>query len=142
MTEHSYFTEQDVFVDGVEALKVRSLISGSLGYRFSGDGVLSQVFCDTWLSEAAIWVKWSHAGQLSAGTCCQFAELDCEQLHQIVSRAGGPLFNCLQKFAILFLNFIGQLQEVGADITDLPLDESRITSLAHRAMRFHNFQYT
>merc|ERR1712107_445094 len=93
-----------------------------------------------WISEAPLWIKWLHCGQLCAITECSLTRLCCVDFQNAVYSWGGPLHGCLQKFAIFFLGELERFVETNENMTDLPMPSDLLTDLAQRAMQLQSMK--
>merc|ERR550534_1287927 len=146
LREHEYRTEQEVFHGGLAVDKVYFVKEGVLVYRAYSHGdfaghrmgsrstlgscaAVDEVSAGSWLSEAALWVKWFHVGKAAAKTNSVLTVLSVPALFSVLQEYAALLPGCCA-FAGLFIQ---ALQELGDAISDLPLGEERLAGLAEAA---------
>lgn len=119
------------FCCGEEAASMTFITNGTLQYHRgsdtgsehedlnSGDGVVThmqEAFEGEWVSEAALWVPWTHVGDITAETVCQLIAIDAKVFGEGVSCNAhvGPV---VYKYA---RRFIDKLNEVSQEeLSDL-----------------------
>mmetsp|Transcript_83646 Transcript_83646/g.194482 ORF Transcript_83646/g.194482 Transcript_83646/m.194482 type:complete len:831 (-) Transcript_83646:93-2585(-) len=141
-SECFYLPQQDVFVDGTLALAVHYVSSGRLLYHSLVHTTVHQVKVGPgdWISEMALWVSWYHCGQLGAESSCELLVLDRAEFTAIVSKAGGPLIECLRRFAVFILGH-AETSVLDMPVTDVCIaPPEEMQALAARAKRLWELQ--
>merc|ERR1712232_720877 len=83
----------------------------------------------TWVSEMAIWVKWTHVGPLRATVSSEFIKVDTAKLAFLFCTT--PPSQLLRKFAILAMALASEPHFV----TDMPMSETMVSELIIRAYK-------
>merc|ERR1712232_1067305 len=122
---------QDVFVSGYEASKAFVITSGYLTYDSIFDEYEEHLVLDGhWIAEVSIWIRWLHCGRLSAASQCRIVELNGADLQVLMRTWGGPLCDCLKRFAVFLLGHLEGLASEGQPVTDMPLPRDLLCSMA------------
>lgn len=142
MCESLWIAQQDVFVSGYEATRAFVVTSGRLRYCTVFDNYENHLVQDgDWISEVGLWIKWMHCGQFCAErSSSSLIELNCSAFQELVHSWGGPLCNCLKKFAVFLLGHLEGMTEKGRPVTDLSLGHDVLEGLAVRALRLERLK--
>eukprot|EP00927_Polykrikos_kofoidii_P023574 TRINITY_DN2166_c1_g1_i2.p1 TRINITY_DN2166_c1_g1~~TRINITY_DN2166_c1_g1_i2.p1 ORF type:complete len:801 (+),score=109.65 TRINITY_DN2166_c1_g1_i2:119-2521(+) len=81
-------------------------------------GSMSAVDEGTWISEACLWVPWTHRGTLKVLQDCQFYRLDAERFQQIALQFVHADFD-LARYAEEFVNWLNSDHKEASDVIDL-----------------------
>ncbi|CAE7689612.1 AMY1.6 [Symbiodinium pilosum] len=139
MTERVTTKGHDAFTPEGDCLEVCVLEAGCMSYE-PAEGAHARraregsIFC-----MPALWAEWQYRGRLSAryGTCYHIG-LDTAMFCRLAAQAGGPLWQFLQIFGFLLVSSIEALDEQGEIVTDLCLEEAKISELVSRTQRYSN----
>jgi hypothetical protein len=145
MTDCRYNFQEEIFMDGKETSTAYVIVSGSLKYQVRAmdedEGFHRRATHwmepESWLSEAAMWVHWTHQGSLVAHSCANLVQVDCSMVRAIVRASGGALAASLRCVAVLFAYHLEKLlAQTHPNLTDLSLHISDLKDMAWRASRF------
>lgn len=100
ITESSLFSSQELFTFGEVAFKMYFVTGGIARYTHS-TGSMTELSDDQWACEPAVWMKWTHCGNVVARTFCELLELDVEAFQKAVG-AYDSIHVFLSNYAVAF----------------------------------------
>mmetsp|Transcript_12940 Transcript_12940/g.37203 ORF Transcript_12940/g.37203 Transcript_12940/m.37203 type:complete len:468 (-) Transcript_12940:453-1856(-) len=91
LTEHAAASGTEVFAANSAAQGALCLTSGEMLYSAKSiDIEPAAIFPITWISEAALWGEWRHAGTMTTCTNCRWLELDSRAFREVMPAHAGP----------------------------------------------------
>merc|ERR1719419_1167890 len=117
--ERTLLCKQDLFLEGQEADKMFFTLSGCMRYEHQDPKMSVTIGMGAWITEAVLWVNWTHCAPMVAETTCEIIELYTEEFRLVVSNF--PRFLSFAKmYAQLFITHLMDLSVDGN--TDIMTD--------------------
>jgi len=109
--EQSLIAGDDVFVAGAEGEKIYILASGSMSYKLDQTLAAPQkVKLGWWVSEASLWLQWTHGGRLSATTSCECFAVIASSCREVMCKYV-PSMSFLQAYAAHFHELVANVDD-------------------------------
>lgn len=133
---------KDLFLPDQTAALAFYVASGSLNFAESQGtiqkrvGPPSKVLPGTWLCEPVLWAQWYHRGQLTSTSTSFVMCLDSAKFIDLALETGGPTYQFLFMFGILYVGMMERLCSEGSVVTDRGIEAQHMHDLADRASKF------
>lgn len=131
MRERHVDAGQSIFVDGALAHEMLFVVAGAMDYYPSGSMVARRVLKGEWISEAALWCRWRHAGHLVAATSGELLLLEAEKFCAVLQEcesSGWPI----KPLRVYATNTISKLfaEDPASDVCEWPTTIAELAMLA------------
>jgi len=123
--EVSTVVGQELFNAGDEASRMLFILNGDLRYTVDERQGEAEVAAGHFVSEAALWIQWKHAGQLVASTHCELLAVVSENLFSAIGEQRAS-----QRYAKFFAK---HFQESMENLTDVFLDIAVLQQITEHA---------
>lgn len=133
---------KDLFLPDQTATLAFYVASGSLNFAESQGtiqkkvGPPSKVLPGSWLCEPVLWAQWYHRGQLTSTSTSFLMCLDSAKFIDLALETGGPTYQFLFMFGILYVGMMERLCSEGSVVTDRGIEAQHMQDLADRASKF------
>eukprot|EP00403_Amphidinium_massartii_P002736 CAMPEP_0178381294 /NCGR_PEP_ID=MMETSP0689_2-20121128/5906_1 /TAXON_ID=160604 /ORGANISM="Amphidinium massartii, Strain CS-259" /LENGTH=893 /DNA_ID=CAMNT_0020001467 /DNA_START=55 /DNA_END=2733 /DNA_ORIENTATION=+ len=129
MKEFSLMVGQELFLYSEKAEQMYFLVSGQLKYHYKGAVTGTSVMRGDHVCEMAVWVMWTHRGNLVSSTPSELMTLDANHVQSVFSQLP-LLLRSAQEYARAYVTLLKEAQDTGSHLSDLWKDMRKQADIA------------